>query len=394
MLISTRAVEVIRVGTIGLDISYPGKQIVRLRDISGLYEGGPLKGLADAKKKIEAFKRGKQVKITNDRFEHVYDHTQLEPALRGMANSVEDLHDRLRGKRLANINVDIWDQISGAYLGAANTDENGTLVLPTDKKFVEVLHWKLAGGGYSDCFNGERAAGMPGLFFYFPCNEGKGFTIYSFPGVSGQQATLPTGWRFYPSGFFNRPALMVLTEYEPLQLFGADPLGKRSFQFLWYCNESEGNRDIFAYSSAISAFTLRVNQGVLKGWLLGQISQSGTTQLQAKKWYLIQINTHMVGGWNPSVGEQGTYQYMLQMDVYIGGVLELRVLTEDPITPIVSMALVDNSVLFSGILDDGFDELRHLDRNLYISEITDYALFLKEGRVQGKSQGSLGSPGW
>lgn len=85
---------------------------------------------------------------------------------------------------------------------------------------------------------------------------------------------------------------------------------------------------------------------------------------------------------------------MLAMDVYIGGVLELSVLTESPITPQVAMVLADNSVLFGGMPDDGFDELRHLDRNLYTSEITDYALFLKEGRVAGKSQGSLGSPGW
>jgi len=397
MLISTRAVEVIRVGTIDLDINYPGKQIVRLRDISGLYEGGPLRGLVDAKKKIKAFKRGKQVKITDDRFERVYDHTQLEPALRGMANSVEDLHDRLRGKRLANINVEVWDQISGAYLGSLNTDENGTLVLPTDKKFVEVLHWKLAGGGYSDCFNGEPAAGMPGLFFYFPCNE-RSSTIKSFPGVSGQQATLPTGWRFYDSGFFNRPALMVLTESESLQLIGAEPIGYRSFQFLWYCADPGNPHPLFSYAQ--DAFSLGINDsGVLEGTVFGQESAQGSTPLQPETWYLIQINTLMVGGWNPTGGPpsyEGAYEYWLTMKVYLGGRLELSIVPDEPLSASMQSTMpgVSSLVFFSGVENDGFDEIRHLDRELYESEIADYAAFLKNGRVYGKSKGELGEIGW
>jgi len=352
---STRTVEVIRVGTIDLDINYPGKQLVRLRDLSALYEGGPVKDL-------------------------------------------KELHDRLRGKRLSAINVEVWDQISGAYLGSYNTDENGTLVLPTDKKFVEVLHWKLAGGGYSDCFNGERAAGMPGLFFYFPCNEGKGDLIKSFPGVSGQQADLPGGvsqfWGWYDSGFFNRPALRVLTESEPLELFGADCIGKRSFQFLWYCSDPSQNRTIFVYSESMTGFALKVNQGVLEGWLFDQISESGTTQLQAKKWYLIQINTQMVGGWNPNASPEPAYEYWLTMEVYLGGTLELTAQPEQPLSPGVMVPLINNVVSLAGMEGDGFDELRHLKRHLYESEMGDYATFLKQGRVIGKSKGSLGEPGW
>ncbi|MEA3311943.1 MAG: hypothetical protein U9Q76_06965 [candidate division WOR-3 bacterium] len=354
---STRTVEVIRVGTIGLDANYPGKQLVRLRDLSALYEGGSVK-------------------------------------------SLEELHRRIRGKRLSGINVDIWDQISGAYLGAANTDENGTLILPTDAKFVEVLQWKLAGGGYSDCFNGERAAGMPGLFFYFPCNEGGGDLIKSFPGVSGQQADLPGGvspfWGWYDSGFFNRPALMVLTEFEPLQLIGAEPIGQRSFQFLWYCSDHAQNRTIFAY--AAEAFRLEIENGVLKGTLFGQLSQSGTTPLQAEKWYLIQINTLMLGGWNPYGGpvQEGAYEYWLTMKVYLGGRLELSIIPDEPFSPSLQTAMpgVSSLVFFSGIENDGFDEIRHLDRELYESEIADYAAFLKNGRVYGKSKGELGEIGW
>jgi len=351
---STRTIEVVRVGTIDRDINYPGKQVVRLRDLSALYEGGSVKDL-------------------------------------------KELHDRLRGKRLSAINVEVWDQISGAYLGSYNTDENGTLVLPTDKKFVEVLQWKLAGGGYSDCFNGERAAGMPGLFFYFPCNEGKGNLIKSFPGVSGQQASFPTGpsqkWGWYDSAFFNRPALKVLTEFEPLQLFGADPSGKRSFQFLWYCNDPAGDRTIFVYSESVTGFALKVNQGVLEGWLFDQVSQSGTTQLQAEKWYLIQINTEMVGGWNPTL-PPGAYEYWLMMEVYLGGTLELTAQPERPLSPGVMVPLINNVVTLAGMEGDGFDELRHLERHLYESEMGDYATFLKQGRVAGKSKGSLGSVGW
>ncbi|MCK4333629.1 hypothetical protein KAX06_02445 [candidate division WOR-3 bacterium] len=397
---NTRKVEVIRVGTINLDIDYPAKQIIRLRDVSGLYEGGPLKGLADAKKKIEAFKRGKRAKITEDHSIHVYDQSQLEPALVNLSSSVSDLHDRLRGKRLAGVNVDIWDQISGAYLGAYNTDEHGTLVLPTDAKFVEVLQWKIAGGGYSDCFNGERAAGMPGLFFYFPCNE-RSSTIKSFPGVSGQQADLPGGvsqfWGWYDSGFFNRPALRVFTEFEPLELFGADPSGKRSFQFLWYCNDPAGDRTIFVYST--EAFRLEIENGVLKGSLFDQLSQSGTTPLDAETWYLIQINTLMLGGWNPTGGPppyEGAYEYWLTMYVYLGGTLELSIVPDEPFSPLSqgTMPGVSSLVFFRGIENDGFDEIRHLDRELYESEIADYAAFLKNGRIYGKSKGELGEIGW
>lgn len=397
--VNTRKVEVIRVGSINLDIDYPAKQIIRLRDVSGLYEGGPLKGLADAKKKIEAFKRGQRAKITEDRSIHVYDQSQLEPALVSLSSSVSDLHDRLRGKRLAGVNVDIWDQISGAYLGAANTDENGTLVLPTDKKFVEVLQWKIAGGGYSDCFNGEPAAGMPGLFFYFPCNEGKGATtIKGFPGVSGQQYTFPptSRWDWYDSAFFNRPALRVLTESEPLQLIGAEPIGYRSFQFLWYCSDPAQDRTIFVYST--DAFSLGIENGVLRGTLFGQAFPSGTTQLQAEKWYLIQINTLMIGGWNPTGGpvQEGAYEYMLTMEVYLGGTLELSIIPDEPFSASMQTTMpgVISLVFFSGIENDGFDEIRHLDRELYESEIADYAVFLKNGRVYGKSKGELGEIGW
>ena len=388
---NTRKVEVIRVGTINLDIDYPAKQIIRLRDVSGLYEGGPLKGLADAKKKIEAFKRGKRAKITEDHSIHVYDQRQLEPALKGLSSSVSDLYDRLRGKRLANINVEIWDQISGAYLGAANTDENGTLILPTDAKFVEVLQWKIAGGGYSDCFNGEPAAGMPGLFFYFPCNEYKEDTIKSFPGVSGQQYTFPveSRWDWYPSAFFNRPALKYTTDAQPLQLMGADPQGLRSFQFLWYCSDPTTDYSIFAYSGSgfgmPNDFLLQVSDEKLQGVLAGGINAAGTTQLEAGMWYLIQINTRIYSVWAMSALSFG-----LQMDVYLGGVSELSVGTS-----IRAEDAANNSLVHLGGKDnDGFDEIRHLDRELYASEAAEYAAFLKQGRVAGKSKGALGNVGW
>ena len=237
---------------------------------------------------------------------------------------------------------------------------------------------------------------MPGLFFYFPCNEGGGDLIKSFPGVSGQQATLPGDvmqlWGWYDSGFFNRPALRVLTEPEPLELFGADPSDKRSFQFLWYCSDPSQNRTIFGYSLSMTGFALKVTQGVLEGRLFDQVSESGTTQLQAEKWYLIQINTEMMGGWNPD--PVNAYQYWLTMKVYLGGTLELTAQTETPLSPGVMVPLVNNVVSLAGMEGDGFDELRHLKRHLYESEMGDYAAFLKQGRVAGKSKGSLGSVGW
>jgi len=348
---STRTVEVIRVGTIDLDINYPGKQLVRLRDLSALYEGGSVKDL-------------------------------------------KELHDRLRGKRLSAINVEVWDQISGAYLGSYNTDEHGTLVLPTDKKFVEVLQWKLAGGGYSDCFNGERAAGMPGLFFYFPCNEGlRSTTIKSFPGVSGQQYTFPveSRWDWYDSGFFNRPALRADGQ-NSLQLFGATPVGKRSFQFLWYCNDPTSDYQIFSYSGlglgAPNDFLLQVSDEKLEGVLGDGINAAGTTQLEAGKWYLVQINTRMYSGWG---GLTPRLLFGLEMDVYLGGVSELSV---GPTTVDADEAANNPLVHLGGKENDGFDEIRHLDRELYENEIADYAAFLKQGRVAGKSKGSLGSVGW
>jgi len=404
---NTRKVEVIRVGTINLDIDYPAKQIIRLRDVSGLYEGGPLKGLADAKKKIEAFKRGKRAKITEDHSIHVYDQSQLEPALVNLSSSVSDLHDRLRGKRLAGVNVDIWDQISGAYLGSYNTDENGTLILPTDKKFVEVLQWKLAGGGYSDCFNGERAAGTPGLFFYFPCNE-RSSTIKSFPGVSGQQASVPggveTGWGWYPSGFFNRPALQYTTDADPLQLFGAPPVGRRSFQFLWYCSDPSPDRTIFTYSSEPmmggADFALEVyydgEKSVLRGVIAVGTSDEqlapGSTELSANTWYLIQINTFMHGGYQMLAYEG----FVLEMNVYLGGTTTPEISMQGYVQADKNKVNIRNTplVAFSGGNNDGFDEIRHLDRELYLGEIADYAAFLKQGRVAGKSKGELGSVGW
>lgn len=188
--------------------------------------------------------------------------------------------------------------------------------------------------------------------------------------------------------------MQYVTGTDPLELFGADPSGKRSFQFLWYCNDPAGDRTIFVYSLSMTGFSLRVNQGVLEGWLFDQVSESGTTQLQAKTWYLIQINTQMVGGWNPDAFPEPTYEYWLTMEVYLGGTLELTAQTETPLSPGLMVPLINNVVSLAGMEGDGFDELRHLERHLYESEMGDYATFLKQGRVAGKSKGSLGEPGW
>ena len=431
---STRTVEVIRVGTIGLDKDYPGKQVVRLRDLSELYEGAPLQGIKAVKAVIAKYKRkvrktyqaprdiGLIDRIMMDALKNpganatvkklaemqkatelvettvvYYDPTKLAYAIPALQRAIEDLYARLRGKRLAGINVDVWDQISGAYLGPRNTDRHGTLILPTDREFVEVLQWKLAGGGYSDCFNGERAAGMPGLHFYFHCNEGAGSTIKSFSGVSGQQAALPGGtspsWGWYDSGFFNRPALRVMQDAESLQLTSADPLGRRSFQFLWYCADPGQARSLFSY--ATNAFDLQVTDaGVLEGSVLGgQEVTQGHTDLQPETWYLVQINTELVGGWNPGA-EPPAYEYWVTMQVYLGGALELSIVPAGFLNPPSGITGSSNLALLMGILGDGFDEIRHLGRWLYSSEIVNYATFLKNGRVPDKSQGELGGPGW
>jgi hypothetical protein len=392
---STRTVEVIRVGTIGLDVEYPGKQIVRLRDISALYEGGQLTGLAEAKELSHKYTCGKKTQIAGldgQTTEYkTYDGTALPGIFACLPMALEDLHDRLKGKRLAGVNVNVWDQISGAYLGPHNTDRHGTLILPTDREFVEVLQWQLAGGGYSDCFNGELARGMPGLFFYFPCNEGAGSIIKSFPGVSGQQATLPPGWDWYRQGFFARPALKVPAYPLPLELSPAESKGRSSFQFLWYCADPGTERNIFSFADA--AFTLDVNtSGKLQGALWGYEITEGTTDLQAETWYVIQINVEMVGGWNPAAIPPA-YEYWLAMEVYLGGKLEFSITPEDAIEPPLLPGF-QPTVQFKGDEGDGFDEIRNLARFLYPGEIANYALFLKNGRVPGKSQGDLGEPGW
>lgn len=377
---STRTVEVVRVGSIALRKEYPAKQIVRLRDMASLYDGGPIKELAQARKNVELYKRGRRI---GDEYwsQTVPDDTQLAPALLNLNTSIEEIYQRLQGKRLSGVDVEIWDQISGAYLGSVNTDEHGTLVLPTDRQFVEVLQWKLSGGGYSDCFNGERAAGTPGLFFYFPCNEGTGTTIKSFPGVSGQQATLPSNWNWYDSGFFNRPALK--SNGNQLTLEGAWPTGRRGFQFLWYCKDATRNSLLFTYSG--DAFRLEVYNGYLKGLVRDATPVQGTTELYSDNWYLIQINTQMYYGFD----ELSFSTYALEMNVYVGSELDLSV-------PISYAEQTQNVplVVLAGYNQDGFDEIRHMDRELYSSERVNYAGFLKNGRRQGKSQGTLGSPGW
>ncbi|MQY70377.1 hypothetical protein GH141_00400, partial [bacterium] len=85
---------------------------------------------------------------------------------------------------------------------------------------------------------------------------------------------------------------------------------------------------------------------MLEGWLFDQVSQSGTTQLQAEKWYLIQINTLMIGGWNPTGGplQNGAYEYWLTMEVYLGGTLELTAQPEQPLSPGVMVPLINNVV--------------------------------------------------
>lgn len=405
---SSRTVEVIKAGVIGLETAYPGKLVVRLRDLTKLYSGEALRGLAAGKAAAERYKIGHILenppmppseylpegyageKYYEPNFE------QVEPALTSLASAIEDLYDRMRGVRLSGINVEVWDQISGAYLGSRNTDEHGTLILPTDAEFCEVLQWKLAGGGYSDCFNGERAAGTPGMFAYFPCSEGSGAQIASFPGVSGQQAAWDGGW--YDTGFFNRPALKIATAGQKVSAQGGEPEGRNGFQFLWYCADPRNDNGIFSFSAlglgASADFNLAISSGALQGTLAGGASQAGTTILQADTWYLVQINTRMFGRWNPTGGLYGcgAFEYQIEMDVYLGGTLELTVSSSGFVA--ASALTLSNAAFFGGAERDGLDEIRIFARELYSGEITNYALFLKNGRYPGQSDGKVGNPGW
>lgn len=390
---SSRTVEVIKAGSIGLDVAYPGKLVVRLRDLSELYESG-LKTIGTAREAAARYERGKMLPAPGLDPIFVHDETAVKPALVALADATEDLYSKLRGKRLSGINVLVWDQISGAFLGPRNTDEHGTLILPTDTAFVEVLQWKLAGGGYSDCFNGERAAGTPGMFAYFPCNERGASQIASFPGVSGQQATWDGDW--YDTGFFNRPALKIATAGQKVSAQGGEPEGRNGFQFLWYCADPRNDNGIFSFSAlglaASADFNLGVSSGVLQGTLAGGATQAGTTTLQANTWYLVQINTRMFGRWNPSTPPAGAFEYQLALDVYLGGTLELTVSSSGFVA--ASALTLSNGVFFGGGERDGLDEIRVFARELYSSEITNYASFIKNGRYPGQSDGKIGSPGW
>lgn len=340
---TTRTVEVVRVGTVSFKNEYPSKQVVRLRDMSAFYDANPPK-------------------------------------------NIEELSDMVRGKRLAAINVEMWDQISGAYLGATTTDEHGTLVLPTSKPFVEAIQWRIAGGGYSDHFSGEQAAGTPGLFFYFPCNEGKDSIIKSFPGVSGQQVTLPTGWGWYDTGFFNRPALKKVSAGQPINFYANWPKGRNSFQLLWFCNDPSNDYEIFSFSQG--TFRLSVKDGFLEGRFLDPniTPVFGTRELDSETWYLLQIKTEMGLGIFVS-----NLKYSLGMSVFIGGEMDLQVLGSGIDSSLVHEVPI---VEIGSNTSDGYDEIRHLDRELYDSEIMEYASFIKQGRVSGKSKGSLGNVGW
>ncbi len=398
--ISTRSVEVIRVGTIGLETNYPGKQVVRLRDLSTLYEGGPLKGLSSAFELAEKCRTGKSFEVPGSKDDEGNDLVKpwqceikspevLDNAVIALIEGVQDLFTRMKGKRLSGINVEIWDQISGAFVGVTNTDKNGTLVLPTDRQFVEVLQWKLAGGGYSDCFNGERAAGTPGLFFYFHCNEYGASQIESFQGVSGQKAVWDGEW--HPSGFFSRPALKFRSGQNDLVFIGLDPQGHRSFQFLWYCSSTKENYTIFSYAqgkgvSTTPGFRLELNSGVLKAHA-GTASATGTTTIESEKWYMIQVNTRTIPTGYDNVNK--VLLFSMQMDVYLGTALEASASKDD-----VAASGFVYGVLFGCAERDGLDEIRHLNRNLDASEIANYAAFLKTGRYPGKSDGALGVPGW
>ncbi|NLI99047.1 hypothetical protein GX441_10370 [bacterium] len=337
---TTRTVEVVRVGTVSFKNEYPSKQVVRLRDMSAFYDANPPK-------------------------------------------NIEELSDMVRGKRLAAINVEMWDQISGAYLGATTTDEHGTLVLPTSKPFVEAIQWRIAGGGYSDHFSGEQAAGTPGLFFYFPCNEGKDSIIKSFPGVSGQQVTLPTGWGWYDTGFFNRPALKKVSAGQPINFYANWPLGRNSFQFLWYCSNPSTDHELLNYSSNV--FSVSIKNDRLEGKVPQTTAIAGNTELETGVWYLIQITCQM-----GRIPFSSSAYYNLSMSVYLGGDLELTI--EGSVAPEVTSEIPIVSI--GGNEGDGLDELRHLSRELYNSEIIEYASFIKQGRVSGKSKGSLGTVGW
>lgn len=396
---TTRTTEVVRVGSVSLKKEYPDKRVVRLRDLSMLYEGGELSGLSEVADAVARYQRKRDLDTADN----------LAAGVAYLSKGIDDLYSRMRGTRLSKVNVEVWDQISGAYLGAYGTDRHGTLILPTDKQFVEVLQWKIAGGGYSDAFNGERGAGTPSLYFYFPCNEGEGTVISGFPGVSGQQvdfSDMTTPWEWYESGFFNRPALKVKgTSPENLTITGAPPLGYRSFQFLWYCSDKDEDRLVFAYSVAPGVggvpsgadFWLEVEDGKLKATVAKGTDdaepQSGTTNLSSGKWYLVHINTRMYGGYPMEIVLETGFQ--LEMDVYLGETTEPEISVET-FAETAESTNVKNSplIVFLGSVHDGFDELRHLDRELYVSEVQEYGKFLKQTRVYGKSMGELGDLGW
>lgn len=415
---NTRTVEVIRVGTIGLDKDYPGKQVVRLRDLTALYEGGALAGTKGVEFFLKKYRSGTQYEVpfyegptpwevaANPSLLNQVKHgTRIQEvvgdpgwtalAVPALNKKVDDLYERLKGKRLAGINVNVWDQISGAYLGSRNTDKHGTLVLPTDEKFVEVLQWQLAGGGYSDCFNGERAAGTPGLAFYFPCNEGAGASIASFPGVSGQQASLPSSWEWYDTGFFNRPALKRVTGTDALEFMGADPQGRRSFQFLWYCEDPRLNYTLFSYgypivgTAAYPAFSVKLSGGVLYT-MAGSAQSAGSTSIESGKWYLVQVNTQgvlkKISDPSPPPGLQPIYDFTTTL--YLNAGFEATANSE------VVLSTLGPVCKFACSPGDGLDEIRHLNRELYMNEIAEYAAFLKNGRYPGMSNGKLGEPGW
>jgi hypothetical protein len=273
---------------------------------------------------------------------------------------------------------------------------------------VEVLQWEIAGGGYSDVFNGERAAGTPGLYFYFPCNEGSGNDVASFPGVSGQlidMNEMDTPWEWYKSGFFNRPALRVTEDGEgkvsPLIMFGGSIQGISTTQLLWYCSDHTEDRILVRIGdmrTALGGFagipfaTIEVSGGKLKA-TVGEEDETGTTNLESGKWYLLHLQT-MVGSGVFYDFEDKIYVPIITgyLTIWLGGgkACELEVNgniegTSGEIVPKIELL---------GMADDGFDEIRNLERETYDKERHEYALFLKKSRVNGKSQGALGDPGW
>ena len=88
----------------------------------------------------------------------------------------------------------------------------------------------------------------------------------------------------------------------------------------------------------------------------------------------------------------GDERFKLELDIYLGNSKNAEISVDKLVDAIVANNI--QTVGFTGDADDAFDEIRHMDRELYESEIIEFGNYLKNSRTIGKSQGSIGSIGW